>query len=63
MTHSIEIKKKKDLLIKRLFTEVLAGLREPTNNTESPIHSQQQEDNIVCRSQGQVQETVLLEFS
>lgn len=61
MTHSIEIFKK-DLLIKRLFTEVLAGLRKPTNNTESPIHSQQ-EDNIVCRSQGQVQETVLLEFS
>lgn len=62
MTHSIEIFKKY-LLIQRLFTEVLSGLREPTNNTESPIHSQQQEDNITCRSHGQVQQTELPEFS
>lgn len=37
---------------------MLAGLREPTDNTVSHIHSQQQEDSIPCRSHGQVQETV-----
>lgn len=60
MTHSIAIFKK-DLLTQRLFTEVLAGLREPTNNTESPIPSQQQEDGIACGS-WKGQETVLPEF-
>lgn len=62
MTHSIEIFKK-DSLTQRLFTEVLAGLREPTNNAESPILSQQQGDSLACGSRGQGQETVLPEFS